>query len=270
MDSPSHSRPLAAFTLIELLVVIAIIAILVAILLPALAQAREVARQTVCHSNVRELHLAAVTYADDYRGYIWDQHEWSRRTGPTGIIPGHLYDYSDQVDEITECPKNKREGADGQTAGSDLFDEGVDFDYTMVSRMHGYRLGTQLQVARLASPHINPVPYARDNLLEPIPGMPLYVEESTYYYNTGQPDGLWGNRDQLTERHFGGASVAYIAGNVDTLKVPQGPSEALQEPGDFECNDLYLLGHKTVASSKWFQMERLPTTYGAINSLTPR
>ncbi len=259
------------FTLIELLVVIAIIAVLVSILLPALAQAREVARQTVCHSNIRELHLAAVTYAEDYKGYIWEQHEWSRITDNSHrIVPGHLYNYSDQVDEITECPKNKREGADGQTSGSDLFDEGVDFDYTMVSRMQGYRMGTDLHVARLASAHINPTPYAREQLLEKIPGMPLYVEESTYIFNTDNPDGLWGNQDQLTERHFGSSSVAYIAGNVDSLKVPQGPSEEIREPGDFECNDLYLLGHKRVAGTRWFQMERLPTTFGAINSLNPR
>ena len=55
-----------AFTLIELLVVIAIIAILAAILFPVFAQAREKARQATCTSNLKQLDLAALMYAQDY------------------------------------------------------------------------------------------------------------------------------------------------------------------------------------------------------------
>ena len=54
-----------AFTLIELLVVIAIIAILMAILMPALNRAREQGRRAVCLSNLKQLALAWIMYADD-------------------------------------------------------------------------------------------------------------------------------------------------------------------------------------------------------------
>ncbi|MBN2128944.1 MAG: type II secretion system protein [Sedimentisphaerales bacterium] len=53
------------FTLIELLVVIAVIAMLMGILMPALQKARQQARMIACGSNMRQLILGLVTYAEN-------------------------------------------------------------------------------------------------------------------------------------------------------------------------------------------------------------
>ncbi len=77
---PPHERR-KGFTLVELLVVIGIIALLVSILLPALGRARENGYRVQCMSNMRQLGLAFVMYANDNKGKLPPANA-SRGNGP--------------------------------------------------------------------------------------------------------------------------------------------------------------------------------------------
>ncbi|MHC4680094.1 MAG: type II secretion system protein, partial [Planctomycetota bacterium] len=108
------------FTLIELLVVIAIIAVLLAIIMPAMRKIKEVARQTVCKSNLKNVGLAVAMYLDDYErkiphtassnGFLWDNPDGTpRRPGSGGgTYWGTFYrDYLKDT-KIFGCPSLQR------------------------------------------------------------------------------------------------------------------------------------------------------------------
>lgn len=59
-----------AFTLVELLTVIAVIAILMAILFPLVGMIRESANRSTCGSNLRQIALAVLSYANDNGGFL--------------------------------------------------------------------------------------------------------------------------------------------------------------------------------------------------------
>jgi prepilin-type N-terminal cleavage/methylation domain-containing protein/prepilin-type processing-associated H-X9-DG protein len=77
-----------AFTLIELLVVIAIIAILMAILMPALNRAREQGKRAACLSNLKQLTLSWIMYADDNDDRIVNgEAHWAPTADPVAPVP---------------------------------------------------------------------------------------------------------------------------------------------------------------------------------------
>jgi len=92
-----------AFTLIELLVVIAIIALLIAILLPALGQARQVAKQVKCASNLRQMGIALSGYINDNDEYFPGDHVQVGRLDQI-VWPPRLRPYLGDDEGIYWCP----------------------------------------------------------------------------------------------------------------------------------------------------------------------
>jgi prepilin-type N-terminal cleavage/methylation domain-containing protein/prepilin-type processing-associated H-X9-DG protein len=67
MNALSRHRRRSAFTLIELLTVIAIIGILAAIIIPTVSRVRESARKSQCVSNLRQVGMGIMLYAQANR-----------------------------------------------------------------------------------------------------------------------------------------------------------------------------------------------------------
>ena len=114
------------FTLIELLVVIAIIAVLMAILMPALNRAREQGKRAACLSNLKQMMLAWIMYADDNDGKMvngntntgiankdgtcwvyWPGQDASEEQRIDGVKNGLLYPYCSNL-KLYKCPTGVR------------------------------------------------------------------------------------------------------------------------------------------------------------------
>jgi prepilin-type processing-associated H-X9-DG protein/prepilin-type N-terminal cleavage/methylation domain-containing protein len=112
-----------AFSLVELLVVISIIALLMAILTPSVVGARRQANRVYCLNNLRQLVLAADSYAqnnNDYYpiaqyswqdnasttyAYCWDFTQITEN-GQSKIVPGLLWE-GDTIEKVQQCPSFK-------------------------------------------------------------------------------------------------------------------------------------------------------------------
>ncbi len=69
-NSAARASGERAFTLIDVLVTLAVVVLLIGIMLPGMGRVREIARQVVCRSNLRQLGLGLMLYADSSRDQL--------------------------------------------------------------------------------------------------------------------------------------------------------------------------------------------------------
>lgn len=110
------------FTLVELLVSVGIIAVLVALALPVFGKVRAGAQKTSCASQLRQLYIGMVAYAQEHRGYLprggsngseepgfdgWIGTAWMKpTTNPQAGFPPYCGG-QEVVDQLVVCPLNR-------------------------------------------------------------------------------------------------------------------------------------------------------------------
>jgi prepilin-type N-terminal cleavage/methylation domain-containing protein/prepilin-type processing-associated H-X9-DG protein len=238
-----------AFTLIELLVVIAIIALLLAILMPALKKAKNHAMTAVCLSNLKQLTLGWMMYADANEGKI-----------PTSDISFQAHGWVDSVKIIDSIEKQKKAIRDGMlwphvenlrlykcpTGKKDEVRT-----YSMVGAMNSYERawkGTIVKnLRRLSQPGTRAV----------------FIDEgkmTDYAFMTLHKGPSW--RDPPPVRHNNGVTLSFADGhsehwkwqNQHTIDFGTGVADAGVTPPDGERADLV-----RVQRALWGKLGYVPT-----------
>jgi len=207
-----------AFTLIELLVVIAIIAILAAILFPVFARAREKARQTSCLSNLKQLGLGAMMYAQDYDERIAsDYFDGGEAGDPNERWFLRVYPYVKNL-QLYECPSY---GQDPLAYGSKAWPipplfYGVSVDYGISAAIdpNAWGSGAGIKLAQLTHPA--ETVYFGDAVHEFTNGPNQYGWANTCGAQPGNaytgchPE----NATEANKRHNGGSNLAFADGHA--------------------------------------------------------
>lgn len=234
-----------AFTLIEILVVVAIIALLVAVLLPSLARARDVARLSVCLSNVRNLALGCMTYATEHTGRFpgagrytdWLGKNNANQTTTFGRTPvdGTIYRHVGRQNHVYLCPSDP------------LRLKKVYYSSGYESTFHSYQLFGPLGGARPEAVNGAHAPASNFTRLDhttdmrPLTGCPLLVEglyegfsrpseTPSGYFETKYNPSWWVEDASVANRHLsqprqflGASAMAYHDGSAGSVRLPGVP-----------------------------------------------
>ena len=201
------------FTLIELLVVIAIIAILAAILFPVFARAREKARQTSCLSNLKQLGLGCLMYAQDYDDCFPINYYMTAASNNNGVENGCMTVYGSIMpyvrnSQIFKCPSQSPHRSYTYSGGGTV---STDYGLNMYTDTPGQPYNPVNPITVTGNTAFNPNANVSNimlmtefNCVVPYVFPPLWRQAGTYYADV---------------RHNGGLNIAYVDGHAKWLSA---------------------------------------------------
>ncbi|HEX8834549.1 MAG TPA: DUF1559 domain-containing protein, partial [Abditibacteriaceae bacterium] len=114
----NQTRRTQGFTLIELLVVIAIIAILASILFPVFARARENARRSSCQSNLKQIGIGLIQYAQDNDESL-PAYQGDATSTPANVAWSFVIQPYVKSTQVFKCPSTNPKSNGGFMKGTD-------------------------------------------------------------------------------------------------------------------------------------------------------
>lgn len=230
------------FTLVEILVVMGIVAILMGLLLPALGAARGQARGVVCRTQLRQLLLANLGYAQEHDHHLvpaasdmWDQ-AGRRRWHGMRVSQDAAFDPNGSPllaylleGDVKECPAMQRFSAGPSWHGS--FEKGGGgYGYNLTylgSRIWDRQYAAQFQRAYEQTTSLLEVRQPSDTLMFADTGMSQDSETVIEYSFAEPPHPVFGGQvfdtlhmsPSIHFRHRAQANIGWTDGHVDARQA---------------------------------------------------
>ncbi len=192
------------FTLIELLTVIAIIGILAAILIPVVGRVRTSAKRSQGISNLRQIMVASLTYAQDNRG------NWFTRDNENGVMYTEVL--GRYVAKSSNAPRNEiffdpllpNTGHLHFAAIGIYFKDLISWQTSLLRYNNFNNIKAPSKTVLFADNWVD------KNITEGYPGAQPYIMDLGYYQIWGYPSGIStvdGNRIPPATYGTGGAQI---------------------------------------------------------------